>query len=606
MPDAARFEQGRLEGDRQHALRVKIGSERRGDGAREPAGALSCGVDANRNDEALSSARTTGVAVALLGSALLLLPPLLRPEALREHLWAFDALRDIPLTLRLGACALLWLATTAQAQRATARACELAATHGRATLAVCLPTGLVFGWVARQRNFELGDSAHLLNFLTYEVHMKGQLVTYDEPLELFFHSLAYRTLHTTFDASVEHAYALLSVAAGGLAWLAVVRFWHRVEPRPAARGLALLLFAATAANQLFFGYVENYTLVAAASLFYVLVAERTLAGVVPPTAAAFVLGAAASLHILAGWLGLSLLWLWWATPPRRASTLAAMLVAGATPLLVTITGLTLLGVPLASLTQTHLAALKFIFLIEPDSPIYVYPAFSGQHWQDIANQWLLVSLPASLAALAALRTAGRSLPWRDPLLGFLAAASLGLHLFAATWNAEIGAYHDWDLFASMGLIDALLGARMLLLANRDGQAVLAAGLPIAALGLALTGAFIWSNATREVIVPGREQIHAYSHIQKARQLRDAGEVGAAAQELDGALRVAPGDAALLFERARVAWETNDAGTARASFERFLEVEPEGPRADQARAALDRLDAQPRARRPAEAPRPDGR
>ena len=554
-------------------------------------------MDANGNDEALAGARTTGVAVALLSCALLLLPPLLGPEALREQLWAFDALRDIPLGARLAGCALVWLAVTSRAQRATARACELASAHGRAALATALPAGLALGWLARQRNFELGDSAHLLNFLTYEVHMKGQLVTYDEPLELFLHSITYRALHTALDASVEHAYALLSVLAGGLAWLAVVRFWRRVEPRPAARGVALLLFASTASNQLFFGYVENYTLVAAASLFYVLVAERTLAGALPPTVAAFVLGAAASLHILAGWLGLSLLWLWWTTRPRRASVLAAMIAAGATPLLITVAALTALGVPLASLTETHLAALKFIFLIAPDSPIYVYPAFSLEHWKDIANQWLLVSLPSTLAALAALRIAGRSFAWRDPLVGFLAMGSLGLHLFAATWNAEIGAYQDWDLFASMGLIDALLGARMLLLASRDSRVVLAAGLPVAALGLALTAAFIWSNANREVIVPGRDQIHAYAHLEKASELLDAGAASAAGHHLDDALRLSPADPSLLFARARLAWEANDPGQAEALLERFLAVEPDGPRAEASRGALERIRAR---RGPAEA------
>ena len=59
------------------------------------------------------------------------------------------------------------------------------------------------------------------------------------------------------------------------------------EPRPTARVLALLLFGASATNQLFFGYVENYTLVTAFGLVYILLAERTLSGRLSATVPAF-------------------------------------------------------------------------------------------------------------------------------------------------------------------------------------------------------------------------------------------------------------------------------------------------------------------------------
>ena len=161
-------------------------------------------VDVNDNDDALAGARAMGVVIALLGSALLLLPPLLGKDSLREDLWAFDALRDVPLAVRLAGCALLWLSTWARVQQGLTRASGFAMEHGRAVATVLLCAGMALGWCARQRNFELGDSAHLLNFLTFEVHTRGQLVTYDEPLELFFHSLTYRILHDGFALNVPH------------------------------------------------------------------------------------------------------------------------------------------------------------------------------------------------------------------------------------------------------------------------------------------------------------------------------------------------------------------------------------------------------------------
>jgi hypothetical protein len=545
-------------------------------------------VHANGDHEDRAGGRAIGIAVAVLGSMLLLLPPLLGEQRLREQMWAFDALRDVPLALRVLGCTIVWSSVLPSTQRALTRLSEGAVAHGRLSLAMVLAVGMALGAWGRQRNFELGDSAHLINFLSFEVHTRGQLVTYDEPLSLFFHSHAYRVLHSAFDAKVEDAYSLLSILAGAVTWLAVATLWSRVEPRPAARVLALLLFGASATNQLFFGYVENYTLVTACSLVYILLAERALTGSLSPAVPAFALGVAASFHVLSGWLGLSLLWLWWLQPDRRLAGLGAIVLAGAMPLILTIGSMSLAGVPLSSLSDTHLAALKFIFLIDPGSEIFVYPAFSPAHWNDIGNQWLLVSLPGTLAALAGVVLARGQISWRDPLLGFLAAASLGVHAFAATWNAEIGAYNDWDLFSSMGLIDALLGARVLLLASRDSRALLAAGLPIATLGLLLTGAFIWSNATREVLVPGRDTVHAYAHMTSARALREAGAHDAAAASLQDALRENPDYPPLLFERARVAWETRDASGAQHFFEHYLRVEPEGPRADQVRAALRQL------------------
>jgi hypothetical protein len=537
-----------------------------------------------------------GGVVAALGATILLGVPLLPADVLRGELWAFDHLRDTPLGVRLALAALLaaaavprlqalaaaWSTSAARRASRARRFCGLAL-----AAAASLPLLLALGGL-RQRNYELGDGAHLIQFVTLAVHTHGFHVTYDEPLELFVHSILYRALHAWRASTVQDAYALLSALAGVGYVVVLVAFWRRrvAGARCVACGTALVASAATA--QLFFGYVENYTLVTLGVVAYAWLAARVLEGRSRLVVAAAVLGTCVSFHVLAGWLLPSLAYVAWVStrrlePQRRARSLAAGAAALLAPPAATVALLTALGVPLDALGTTHLAHLKFIFRTPPTSSAYHYPAFSGSHLRDLANEILLVSLPGLLTIAGAALAGVRRDAWRDPLLRFLALGALFTHVFAATWNSEIGAYRDWDLFSITGLFDSLLGAYLLLSYVPARADVAAVAAPVLVLAAALTGSWISSNAHRVVAVPSH---HDRAHLQAGLLARWAGNEEAARRDFEQVIRLDARNARALFELGTSLWNDGDRTNALPLLRRFLEVESGTDRAEKVRRVLE--------------------
>jgi hypothetical protein len=257
--------------------------------------------------------------------------------------------------------------------------------------------------------------------------------------------------------------------------------------------------------------------------------------------------------------------------------------AAVAPIVVTIGAMTAIGVPVSALGETHLAALKFIFLVEPDAPHFVYAAWSAAHWRDIVNQVLLTSL-APLLVLAVLvpTTAGASRA-EDPRLVFLAIAAAFLHLFAMVWNAENGAANDWDLFALAGFFDAMLAARALGWLRSGADARVRLALPAIVLGLSLAAGFVWSNAVRALDLPAG---HAAAHLRAGLARVESGRGARGVADLEEALALAP-DSPELWLRAGIGlWNAGERTRAAVWLGRYLEQEPEGALSDEVRRLLE--------------------
>ena len=291
----------------------------------------------------------------------------------------------------------------------------------------------------------------------------------------------------------------------------------------------------------------------------------------------------------AGWLGLSLLYVYWVHArgralPQRIGLLAAMGAMSFLPIAATIGWLTWVGVPIASLGETHLAALKFIFLVEPEAPYFIYPAWSVAHWRDITNQLLLTSL-APLLVIAGLAAALRSqaaLLREDARLHFLALGAGSLHVFAMIWNAENGAAQDWDLFALAGFFDAMLAARLVQRIAGDDDRVVALALPAATLGFALAGAFVWANATRVLEIPSG---HAQAHLRAGALHSEAGRATAALRDFDEALRIEPNEPETLYSVGARLWNAGNRERGGALLRRFLALRADDERATELRRLL---------------------
>ena len=263
------------------------------------------------------------------------------------------------------------------------------------------------------------------------------------------------------------------------------------------------------------------------------------------------------------------------------ATLARVLAA---PLAATGLLLAAIGTPASAIGETHLASLKFIFLIPEGSPYYRYGFLSAEHLASVANQWLLVALPGALALVAALCVAPvRQALRRDPPLHFLLGCALLLQLFALTWNPQIGARKDWDLFASMGFFYALAGARAVQRLPAPSAAYAATAFTV--LGTAFSAPWIWSNAQRSVAV---DALHGPAHASRGADAMRHGDLEAAAPEFAQALALAPEHPEVRLMLARYYLETRQPSEAREHFEAYLALEPEGRDAERVRATLEQL------------------
>jgi tetratricopeptide (TPR) repeat protein len=319
-------------------------------------------------------------------------------------------------------------------------------------------------WHFREAHTLLGDGHPLTRNLPL-----GQQFHPDEPLALYLHHLFYLLSRGLFERTgrdpVEVArdtVALGSALAGALfvpiAWLLAREIGGapREAPRAGEGGDhgTVLVFTALVAQgyiQLFFGYVENYTLYCLVIAAFALAALRVLDGRAPLVWAGALVILAAALH-LAGALLVPVLLVLLAhelmRPQRRVAALRD------------------LGIGLALFLATHLALGRlsphyswFAMLARLAGAVTSSGSSYGFHRPgalDLLNQQLLIGplgaflfLPAAGAALIG----GCARSWRAALWLTLGSAFLIASLIAG--DSNLGVARNWDLLAPAGFVFTL-------------------------------------------------------------------------------------------------------------------------------------------------------
>lgn len=282
-----------------------------------------------------------------------------------------------------------------------------------------------------------------------DVPRLGAHVTHDEILELYVHSRLWDFTHTTLGWSVAQTYRATSCLAGGVVVYLALGFVRRFEvPR---RPLVLAGFFAGGWILIFFGDVENYTLVNAWVFAYLMAACRFLDRKSSFWSAAALLAVAVVFHSEAAVLGPSLLVLGFValrSGRMRDVAVGAMLFVAV--LAVTLWWFDSHGLPIERLfTDSHLSAQG------GDVARYIAPLDGQYLWMQMQ---LLFLLAPGVALLPALLIARR---WqlgkqKQMLTLFLGTATIGVLTLHFLWRAQLGAYDDWNLFAIAAQPVALL------------------------------------------------------------------------------------------------------------------------------------------------------
>jgi hypothetical protein len=302
--------------------------------------------------------------------------------------------------------------------------------------------GLLF-WLFRERT--LSGDALLKLILLNERSVRTDPYVWKEPLDALFAHTAVdllRPLGLTAGDSV----ALLSVLAGMVYVAAALWIARLLFDTPSARILLFLGLMALGSSQLWFGHVENYSLVTAFAYLSVAAALAFQKGRIPLWVVGLVGGTAVSFHPQAAFTLPALLFLldrqhW----PRQVLVLAA---SGAFVPLLTVTTLLLIGVPLPGLNG-----------YAGDPQLFWTPAQAlapAQLWDALMNLWLLIP---GLPVLLPLALWGWTRPGlrQDRTFHYLTALAGGLLLYHFSFQNDLPRPQDWDLYAIVGPGVALLG-----------------------------------------------------------------------------------------------------------------------------------------------------
>jgi len=369
--------------------------------------------------------------------------------------------------------------------------------------------GLLF-WLARLRHLRWGDSYMLSVALSYPDLDLRIIYNWQAPLTVFLHQRLWQFVaNPLLGWPVEMVYAAVSILSGIIFVYVLLTFTAWLGRTRLETAVLAGLVLSTGSIQLFFGYVENYTVISLGLLITLFLAWRTLQSEIQPVWPVLALSLTNAFHpsTVFLWPGmLILVWLSWRrghSSPQKIllqTVLPPLMVAGGVLALME-SGDHGLSAFLGEDQPGGGDTVWFVplFEIDPDWARYQhYTMFSAAHLLDWSNVHFLISpfgLPLALMALVTIRRFGLTLfdrPAERDFGLFLGVSALTYVLLTWLWNPDYGGRKDWDLFAPSAFVYTLLAGYLLVHTLRQ-EKLREAGLFVIAVSLLHTAAWIFTN-----------------------------------------------------------------------------------------------------------------
>lgn len=476
----------------------------------------------------------------LLACAILILIHLLASFFPNLRLWGVSQLHYFSLEFRIGVCAVALLVLIPWINKSTvetlggvfARTAERFRKVNRHLLYAGMGLlSLIPLWLLRSKTPLLGDG-----YLRAGEVRTEALSSVSEPLDALVH-LAVSKL---FGLDSYTSYGVLSCLAGGLFVFLLLLLCDHWGRDGSEKLFIFLMVISMGANQLFFGYIESYTLMYMAMTGYILFALRYLKGEGGFWLPSVFMVLAAGFHLSAILILPSLFYLAFAAVPQssgqkvRNSSLANLAI------LACVTALMMLGYYFVHVGSPE-GSTVHLFVYPFGGGEKGYPVYSPAHLLDFVNHQLLVS-PVNLVLWLVLAFFLRKVvSFKEPVVRFLALLCLCSLGFALVIYPGLGYARDWDLFAFTGLGTTLLalylvvnGFRTLHQKGKSGQGRKVALSRVTAIllvtSLVSTLPWILVNASKpksisrfEDILMMEERVSALGFDITATYLRDEGQ-----------------------------------------------------------------------------------
>ncbi len=433
-------------------------------------------------------------------------------------------------------------------------------------------------WLLRTRTHFLGDGYLYIRSLAGGLQLKLTAL-----LDILLHAELYKILKGTGEVDAL-TFSTLFSSIGGIIFVFVLLLLSDCLGKERLKAaIVFFLMASMGMVQLFFGYVESYTLLSIGITIYLLFSCYHLQKRCSIAFPSLALSLTVCAHISAAALVPSLMYLCFTSTKgahwrRKLTNLAKAGGAFVIPILL-LAGLVIhSGRSMERLLRGAEGSVFLSLLSSVEDP--PYSLFSLAHLVDIFNELLLIS-PVGLMACLLLVVYRRKIDFKQPLIRFLLLASGFSLLFTFALNPKIGASRDWDLLSLPSIPYTLLGAYLVIRCVKNRGRLRSVGLILTTVAFVHTVPWILVNADADKAIKRFKLLIQtksvrspwYAHEELGIYYRELGMVDQAIEEYRGSVNASPSNARLRLSLGALYWEKELYDQAIQEYEQAIAINP---------------------------------
>ncbi len=429
-------------------------------------------------------------------------------------------------------------------------------------------------WLLRTRLFLLGDGYFILGTLP------DGLITPAEPLDRAIHHLFYRLLTgVSPGADVSLAYTILSVLCGGAFVFLILALSDRLGKTGFQKTLIFCSLLSLGSIQLFFGYVESYTLLLLSLTLYIALSILHLQGKISAALPFLALILSIALHVLAVVFIPSFVWLVLRARHKGGSRSPGWFTFLSLGICLGIICYAVWRFFLVKFEGVGFSGLLPLLPSEKTS----FTLFSGAHLAEFVNGLFLVSPVGITLYLFFGFYALKLRSPRSPVSNFLLISSLSALALVFVYDCHWGSA-DWDLMSFPGIFFTLCGALLFIRWGGRWPRFKSYALTLMAVGFFHTVPWVLVNADRHrsldrYLITATNDIHLLGAEgggmwRIARILESAGFPGKAEEVLKEGIRRNPRELGCYTHLGRMLYSQERYDEARLFLKQALELEPD--------------------------------